>query len=290
MSYKAMDWVEAVRGIHPVERIVLLVLAKRANTQNQCWPSIATITEAADVGRRSVFRALEKLQDMGLLQVSARQSEGGRSRSNMYTLNLHRLGPKHKHECHSGTVEGVMVAPIGCQGGTLIGIDVLVSESSDGKSEASGADADFSFLTKPSESKMKAADFMKAMENSMTEQVALDKAGPHPSSHRLAILWKDLHGVHKIGVYVAPLTTKEAGQLSHLAKSLVGCDLPRVMSAVIRDWVGFGKFCKEQGVVTDFPDNPHIGFFLKHGTLADQFRQKAILSSVKGGSKMMMLD
>lgn len=288
MSYKALDWVESLRGIHPVERIVLSVLAKRANTQDQCWPSISTIVEASAAGRRSVFRALERLQEMGLLVISSRRTESGRSRSNMYTLNLNRLTPKQG--CHHDTKEGATMTPQGCHHDTLICIGIDESESSDGKSEASQGDAVHSFLTKPSESKMKAADILKSMQNAMTEQDAIAKAtvGSKLSAHRLRQLWQDLHSVHKLGIYVAPMTTKESGQLSQLATKMEGTDLPRVMSAVVRDWGGFGKFCKEQGVVHDYPDQPHIGFFLKHSLLADQFQKKATAPAAP--SKMLMLD
>ena len=182
------------------------------------------------------------------------------------------------------------MTPQECHNGTPICIDIDEFESSDIKSEASKDDAVHSFLTKPSESKMKAADILKSMQNSMTEKDAIAKAtvGSKLTSHRLRQLWQDLHSVHKVGVYVSPMTIKEGGQLTQLAAKMQGTELPRVMSAVIHDWLGFGKFCKEQGVVQDYPDHPHIGFFLKHALLADQFQKKGTEGTT--GSKLAMLD
>jgi hypothetical protein len=54
----------------------------------------------------------------------------------------------------------------------------------------------------------------------------------------------------------------------------------RVMSAVVGWWTYFGKFLKEQGVVQDFPDKPHVGFFLKHAGLAVDFWKDGLHNEV----------
>lgn len=66
---------------------VYLVLAKSANEESACWPSLETIGAKAGNKKESAVRsAIRELQDAGLIVVRPRYDELGRQRSNEYFL------------------------------------------------------------------------------------------------------------------------------------------------------------------------------------------------------------
>ena len=66
---------------------IYAVLARYANRRTgECWPAIARIQRTLKLGRSSVKRYLQRLEDAGLITVEARWSEDGDRTSNLYTL------------------------------------------------------------------------------------------------------------------------------------------------------------------------------------------------------------
>lgn len=53
--------------INPTAKSVLISLADNANDEGYCWPSIKTIAERTCLSSRSVIRAIEALEEVGLL-------------------------------------------------------------------------------------------------------------------------------------------------------------------------------------------------------------------------------
>ncbi len=87
MSNKAIDWA-VCQDIKAPAKCVLLVLANRANTELQCWPSHKTIGFESGFGETSVKRALRKLRDEGLISWKHRTDGQGGISSNLYSLIL----------------------------------------------------------------------------------------------------------------------------------------------------------------------------------------------------------
>lgn len=108
MSVKAMTWAfeQPVSGN---EKVVLLALADHANDENECWPSIFRIAEKSSISRRTAFRILTKLEELGFIHVVSRNDNSGRSIPNKYILK--RI---IKDESLPG--EGVKVTPGGDTG------------------------------------------------------------------------------------------------------------------------------------------------------------------------------
>ena len=124
------------------------------------------------------------------------------------------------------------------------------------------------------EGEMKVEEFLQESQEVLTLDKVLEKANVKPmSSTRLYHLWRDLNVVVKTGVFIVEASPKVAGQFSHLGKKFGPVLIP-IMVDVVHNWIDFGKFLKEQGIVYDFPDKPHPGFFLKHGEMAVQFHEK----------------
>lgn len=61
------------RRLHPSERLVLLVLAERANGSRVCWPSLALIAEDTGLSKRTVHTMVHRLDEMGLIRISKRR-------------------------------------------------------------------------------------------------------------------------------------------------------------------------------------------------------------------------
>ena len=69
-----------------VDILVYLALAKHANSEGICWPSMATLAAVARVHRCTVVRALKHLEEQGYLRRTARFRPDGGVSSNVYQL------------------------------------------------------------------------------------------------------------------------------------------------------------------------------------------------------------
>lgn len=65
---------------------VYMYLSDRAGKKKECFPSVQTIAEDLRVSRSTVFRALNKLENSGLIEREERyRTRGGRS-STLYRI------------------------------------------------------------------------------------------------------------------------------------------------------------------------------------------------------------
>lgn len=86
MSFIAMAW--AARQQLPTrEKMVLMMLADRANDEGVCWPSTTTLAKASGMSRSTAELALRKLESMGAITTRHR-TDGGVNLSNLYTVNM----------------------------------------------------------------------------------------------------------------------------------------------------------------------------------------------------------
>ena len=69
MSYEAQKWAWEISPTlnSSTEVVVLVLLADMANDENDCWPSVSFIEEKTRVTRKTVFKVLESLANMGLI-------------------------------------------------------------------------------------------------------------------------------------------------------------------------------------------------------------------------------
>ncbi len=65
---------------------VYTYLVRRANKQDQCFPSYTTIATDCGIGRSTVIRAIGKLEEVGLLAIERRFDEAGDATSHRYTI------------------------------------------------------------------------------------------------------------------------------------------------------------------------------------------------------------
>src|SRR5208337_3452100 len=74
------------QALGPVDILVYLALAKHADPEGTCWPSMATIAKVARVCRSKVFETIKHLEARGYLKRSARFRPDGGVTSNVYHL------------------------------------------------------------------------------------------------------------------------------------------------------------------------------------------------------------
>jgi len=74
------------QALGPVDILVYLALAKHADSEGSCWPSMATIAKVARVCRSKAFQAIKHLEALGYLKRTARFRADGGVTSNAYQL------------------------------------------------------------------------------------------------------------------------------------------------------------------------------------------------------------
>ena len=119
MSIKQLDLALEIEGLTPGQKLVLLVLANRANKKSEAWPAIDSIVKQSCMSRSGVKNALRALGDRGLLFKELR-----RNRANVYRLTLDPEATKGsfsnlydaERRGHSVTAVGHPVTPKGSPG------------------------------------------------------------------------------------------------------------------------------------------------------------------------------
>jgi hypothetical protein len=87
MSFNAMAWAARCKTGSPTKKLILLLLADRANDKGFCFPSIETIAEDCELGTTAVKSNIKSLSDSGFLSVE-RRKDGGAYMRNVYHLDL----------------------------------------------------------------------------------------------------------------------------------------------------------------------------------------------------------
>lgn len=93
MSFKASHWaVHEVRGLRPVERVLLLVLAEYADDRDCAWPSQDRLADNVETSLSTLRRCLARLEALGLLTREHRwvMDEAGDTHraTNVYQLHV----------------------------------------------------------------------------------------------------------------------------------------------------------------------------------------------------------
>lgn len=93
MSFKASHWaVHEVRGLRPVERVLLLVLAEYADDRDCAWPSQDRLADNVETSLSTLRRCLVRLEALGLLTREHRwvMDESGDTHraTNVYQLHV----------------------------------------------------------------------------------------------------------------------------------------------------------------------------------------------------------
>lgn len=144
-------------------RLVLLVIADRANEHGECWPSVADLVSRTKACERSVRGCLKELEDMGEISVV---KNGGRRGTNLYRINFDQdgnllSGAKSAPAKSAGVQNlqggGAKSAPLGVQNLHPESVIESINESvsGDGDFDATLQNAFETFITHRSQLKQK---------------------------------------------------------------------------------------------------------------------------------------
>ena len=107
MSGIALIWAANVKGLKPAAKVVLIQLADFHNKETgQCNPSTQRLADDCEMGRSTLFRHMETLEQKGLLKRQSRGDGMGGRGSNQYRLNLDIVlgsSANHKEKSQIGT-------------------------------------------------------------------------------------------------------------------------------------------------------------------------------------------
>ena len=87
MSWKALDWATDIRVGSPTMRLILILLANKADEKFSCYPSVGTLVTESCAARSTVLETLKRLEVEGFITRVAQYHESGAQRSSRYLLN-----------------------------------------------------------------------------------------------------------------------------------------------------------------------------------------------------------
>ncbi|UJL31613.1 helix-turn-helix domain-containing protein [Mycolicibacterium vanbaalenii] len=88
MSWKALNWSISIEVETPIERLILMLLANRADQSLSCYPSLGTLVSESCAARSTVLKALSKLEEAGLVVRVAQYHKSGARRPSHYLLKV----------------------------------------------------------------------------------------------------------------------------------------------------------------------------------------------------------
>lgn len=68
------------------QKLIYIYLKKFADSNNQCFPSLKTLSELTKIGKTKVRETLKELESKGVLIIENRNKDNGGKASNLYTL------------------------------------------------------------------------------------------------------------------------------------------------------------------------------------------------------------
>ncbi len=92
MSLAAIEWAFRQAIPIPSAKLALLALADHADNQGYCWPSIPRIVERTGLSRATIYRSIDTLTALGVLQLVKRNS------GNAYYLAFEITSSQSHHE------------------------------------------------------------------------------------------------------------------------------------------------------------------------------------------------
>ena len=97
MSIKLMNKVAEIKTGSPTKKMILFMLADRANDEGFCWPSLKTIAKVCELNEATVSRNIKSMINDGLLWAEKKKM-GGKFNNNVYHLTLNHIAQDHMAE------------------------------------------------------------------------------------------------------------------------------------------------------------------------------------------------
>ena len=102
MGMTHIAWARTVQGITANAKFVLVTLAGAADEAARAWPSVTKLEEWTHLSRRTIFRALQELEELGL--ISTLRAPGKPNAYQCHTDTSATQTPVPEgHQCHTDT-------------------------------------------------------------------------------------------------------------------------------------------------------------------------------------------
>ncbi len=88
MGFRAVADAYDLKGVSPVEKLLLMALAQHADEEGRCFPSHRLLAEKTGMSKRTILRAFQSLEDAGHLSRTARARPNGSRSSDLIVLHL----------------------------------------------------------------------------------------------------------------------------------------------------------------------------------------------------------
>lgn len=85
-----MAWARGIKTGSATVKAVLLAIANYADEEGICWPSQEQLADDTELSRHSVMRAIDHLEELGLLSRERRHRQDGSRSSDLIMLDLSR--------------------------------------------------------------------------------------------------------------------------------------------------------------------------------------------------------
>ncbi len=217
------------------QKFVLLAIAKHANDDGFAWPSVKRLVELTSISESSVHRALLKLKEYGLIEVTRR------NHNCLYQLNLERKSHALQPTASLTEPTASLTEPTA----NLTEPTVTMTPEYI-KEEVKGID-NLKILHIPNTRTQKttSGDRLDKSENRTRDH---SKGGSFNSHSSLHNVWHEEMPRWTGGAMVMPLTQGEQSALKTFANA-VGETAPNVLRMVLHRWEEFMEYlCDHEGV------------------------------------------
>jgi len=99
MSIRALAWAKSIRTGSPTTKAVLVAVADYADEDGVSWPSQQRLADDTELSLHSVMRALDKLEDLGLVKRERRHRKDGSRTSDLIVLDLGNTELHRRNQC-----------------------------------------------------------------------------------------------------------------------------------------------------------------------------------------------
>lgn len=99
MSWEALAWAKNQKIGNAALKFLLVMVAEKADSDNECWPSNARLADEVECSVRTIQRGLDELEQRGLIRREQQRRENGSQMSNKIIINPRSEGVTN---CHPG--------------------------------------------------------------------------------------------------------------------------------------------------------------------------------------------
>lgn len=98
MSNRASEWAWNIEGISAHDKLVLVRIAWHANEEGVAYPGKETIARHTCMSKRGVDKAVERLEQSGLIEIRRKNGKGHRHMANEYIVRTDRSAPQNTEQ------------------------------------------------------------------------------------------------------------------------------------------------------------------------------------------------